>query len=311
MKYILPFLLLSLYCTAQNYDNYVKITAVRIVDPDREGHTLITGFIKDDAYLGNRLQALQDDDEQLAFALLNLKKEARQWDKRLLPNNNGRDTPLKVPNMYVVQINRHRDTIFTTHNNASIYFPDEQMEYIDKNNSLNSLLNEKVCSFTERNFKEEFIYHRNDSISASTMLLNGKPVFGHTRKSFNNRIKRFQRVTTDSIFEGGNVITDKQFWINNYKLKFEGKLKSIEAFLVPGAKYVEDVAFSAGGIQLEDSEDKLAETFPCSLEYRNMNATVYDINNNYYYTVHLVNGKGYVLFFIKNKRVDRIEVTFL
>ncbi len=128
MKYILPFLLLSLYCTAQNYDNYVKITAVRIVDPDREGHTLITGFIKDDAYLGNRLQALQDDDEQLAFALLNLKKEARQWDKRLLPNNNGRDTPLKVPNMYVVQINRHRDTIFTTHNNASIYFPDEQMD---------------------------------------------------------------------------------------------------------------------------------------------------------------------------------------
>jgi len=283
-----------------------------MVDADREGHTMITGFINEDAYVGYKLQAIQDEDEQLAMALLNIKKEAKQWKSKPLPlQKNNPDAVLEVPNMYVVQINRHRDTLFTTRNNASVYFPDEEMEYMDTNGYLNGLLNEKLCLFAERNFKREFLLHRNDSISADAVVLNDKPVFGHTRKSFNNKVKRFQRITTDSIFVGKETIIDKHFWINNYKLMFDGKLTTIEAFLIPGADYSEDVSFSVAGIRLDDTEDKLADRFPCSLEYRNMNATVYDLNNNYYYTVQFEGEKGFALFFIKNRRVDRIEVTFL
>lgn len=311
MKYLLLFLLPFL-CFGQGYTNYTKITAFRVVDGNREGNTTIMGFINEHAYTSQRLQAVQDEDEALAFALLDLKKEAKNWENKPLPFvEKGSDTKLRVPNMYVVQINRHRDTIFTTHNNAAIYFPDEQMEYIDPGNYLNGLLNEKLCFFAERNFKDEFISHRNDSIPAQAVLINNKPVVETTRKSFNKNIEEFQRVVTDSIFDNGSVAAvDKQFCINNYRMKFEGKLKNLDAVFIKGAIYDKDVPFSVGGIQLNDTEDKLALAFPCSLEYRNINAIAYDVSNNYFYTVHLADDKGFALFYIKDKRIERIEVEF-
>lgn len=310
MKYLLLFLF-PVLCFGQGYTNYTKITAFRVIDGNREGNTTIMGFINEHAYLSQRLQAVQEEDEALAFALLALKKEAKNWEKKPLPLENKHwSTKLRVPNMYVVQINRHRDTIFTTHDNASIYFPDEQMEYVDPGNYLNGLLNEKLCFFAERNFKGEFLTHKNDSIPANTVLINNKPVVGTTRKGFDKTVAKFQRVVTDSIFDDGQVVIDKQFCINNYRMKFEPRLKNLDAIYISGAIYDKDVPLSVGGIQLDDTEEKLALAFPCSLEYRNINAIAYDVGSNYFYTVHLANNKGFALFYIKNKRVERIEVEF-
>jgi hypothetical protein len=296
-KLLLSLLLFPLLCLGQSYGNYTKVTAIRMVNPHREGYTTLKGFVEEGDRIGARIQGVQEEDEALAFALIALKKQAKDWQKKSLP-------------MYVVQINRFRDTIYTTEGNASIYFPDEEMEYMDPGNFINGALTEKLCFLAERNFKGEFLTHQNDSLPVSQLLLNGKGIYGHTRKGFEKNLQKFDRVATDSIFGKKKISVDKTFWINNYVMKFEKKLSNFTAMVLPGADYPQKAVFTAGGIQLEDSEEKLALAFPCSLEYRNWGASPYNMGDNYYYTVHLTENKGYVLFYIKNKKVDKIEVEF-
>lgn len=310
-KLLLSLLLFPLLCLGQSYDNYTKVTAIRMVHPTREGNMTVKGYVEEGDRIGARIQGAQEEDEALAFALLALKKQAKNWQAKPMPFvPKGYDTRLQVPNMYVVQVNRFRDTIYTTAGNASIYFPEEEMEYIDPGNFINGALTEKLCFLAERNFKDEFITHQNDSLPVSQLLLNGKGIYGFTRKGFEKNVQKFDRVSTDSIFDKKKIVVDKTFWINNYVIKFEGKLQNFTAMVLPGADYPNKAVFTAGGIQLEDSEEKLALAFPCSLEYRNWGASPYNMGDNYYYTVHLMDDKGYVLFYIKNKKVDKIEVEF-
>lgn len=71
MKLLLS-LLLPILCFGQH--NFVKVTAFRIVDPNRIGHTIITGFIDENPYLGSRIQAVLSEDERVVNGLLALKK---------------------------------------------------------------------------------------------------------------------------------------------------------------------------------------------------------------------------------------------
>jgi len=309
MKLLLS-LLLPMFCFAQH--NFVKVTAFRIVDPDRIGHTVITGFIDENPYLGSRIQAVLSEDERIANGLLALKKQAKSWEKKPLPMERGnRSAQLRVPNMYVVQINRKSDTIYTTYNNTSVYFPDEEAEYIDPGNYLNGLLDEDLCFFAERNFVEEFASYNLDSIPASTICIKYEAPYGYTRKGFEKKIMPFQRISTDSVFSRKELSIEKKFWINNYRMKFEeGVLNTIDAFYINGVTYETEVPFSVAGIALNDTEEKLADAFPCSLEYKYWGGSLYDISRGYYYMVNLEESRGLATFYIKDKRVERIEVEF-
>lgn len=286
-----------------------------MVDGQRVGHTTIKEFMDEDPYVGARIQAYQTEDETLAQRLIALKKEARTWEMKpvetVAPKGWNPVAPLKVPNMYVVQINRLRDTIYTTHDDASIYFPAEKAEYIDKHNQIRGLFDESLCFFAERNFKAEFLTYLRDSIAPTKVLLNDKAVFGHGRKSFEKNIMKFQLVRTDSIMDPRGVTIQKEYWINHFKMKFENKkLSSIDVYKI-NADYPVKAVLNVGGIAAGDTEDKLQYLFPCSTEYPNWGARLNDLDREYYYQVHFTGGQGYAIYYIKDHKVSFIEVSFV
>jgi len=312
MKYITPLLLLltSLCYAQQNYGNFTKVTAVRVVRDKDYGPCSISGYVKQAPFTGVKLQAVQYDDEQLAYALVALKKEAKQWERKPLPCTSDKTFEgVAIPNMYIVQINRYRDTLYTTTGNASLYFPEEEAEYVDATGKLNGLLNEELCFFFDRNYADEFITHRGDSIAATEVRMNGKSLYGQKRKSFEKNIEKFQTIRTDSVF-AKDVQVVKEFWINNYKLKFNAKgVHTINAYTV-GYEFPINIDYTVAGIKIGDPEEKLYALYPCSTEYKNWGADISDLNNNYYYELHFTEEKGYAIFYIKNKKINEIEVAF-
>lgn len=312
MKLLLSLLVLPLLCLAQN--NFVKVTAYRMVDGQRVGHTTIKEFMSEDPYVGARIQAYQSEDETLAQQLIALKKEALSWERKPIEVVESTGwlpiTPLRVPNMYVVQINRLRDTIYTTHDDTSIYIPADKAEYVDKSNKVRGLFDENLCFFAERNFKSEFLTYLPDSIAPTKVLLNDKPVFGHSRKSFEKSVMKFQLVRTDSIMNPRGVTVQKEYWINHFKMKFENKkLTTIDVYKI-NADYPIKAVLNVGSIQPGDTEEKLRYMFPCSTEYPNWGARLNDLDREYYYQVHFTGNQGYAIYYIKDRKVSYIEVSF-
>ena len=309
MKYLLPLLLLSIFCSAQQtYNNYTKVTAFRMVREEVHGPCTIKNYIKQTPAIGQKIQACQFNDEKLAYALAGLKREARQWQKKPLKCNDS-IYGMAVPYMYVVEINRYRDTIYATSGNAGIFFPDEQVEYIDPNNRLDSLFSKDLVTFVNRDYYTELLIHKNDSLPVSKALLDDKPFFGRTRKGFEKNIMKFQLARTDSLFEPLPHI-QKEYWINNYKVRFGKKgVATVNAYNLK-AVFPKKVAFAVGEISIGDPEEKLWENYPDSTFFRNWGAPLSDISNNYFYQVHFEKEKGYAIFYIKDKIVNEIEVTF-
>lgn len=312
MKLLLSLLLLPLVCLAQN--NFVKVTAYRMVDGERVGHTTIKEFMSEDPYVGARIQAYKTEDETLAKQLIALKKEALSWERKSIEvvESTGWQpiTPLRVPNMYVVQINRLHDTIYTTHNDASVFIPAHNAEYLDKDNRIRGLFDENLCFFAERDFKAEFLTYLRDSIAPTKVLLNDKPIYGHSRKSFEKNVMKFQLVRTDSIMDRGGVTIQKEYWINHFKMKFENKkLSTIDVYKI-NADYPIKAILNVGGIQPGDTEEKLKYLFPCSTEYPYWGARLSDLDREYYYQVHFTGGQGYAIYYIKDRKVNYIEISF-
>jgi hypothetical protein len=310
MKYLLPLLLLLSYTgySQQNYGSFTKVTAVRVTDYNGFNLCNISATAKQGPFIGSKLQAAQSDDEQLAYGLLALKKEAKQWEKKAIQCDEDTYNSA-IPIMYIVQVNRYRDTIFATAGNRSIVIPDEQAEYIDTTGKLQGLLDENLCFFFERNYSGEFATHMGDSIPATTVQLNGKPIYGQRRKGFEKNIEKFQTIRTDSLFTEGLQVV-KEYWINNYKIKFNTKgVHTVNAYLME-YRFPKKADLTIDGLKIGDSEDKLYDRYPCSTEYKNWGANLSDIGNNYYYEVHFTEQKGYAIFYIRNRKINEIEIAF-
>ncbi|WP_116790510.1 hypothetical protein [Flavobacterium psychrotrophum] len=310
MKYILPlFLFFTVLGHAQNYGSFTKVTAVRVSNYNGFNLCNISAIAKQGPFIGAKLQAVQSDDEQLAYALIALKKEARQWEKKAIHCDEGVYNSA-IPIMYIVQVNRYRDTIFATAGNRSVVDPAEQAEYIDATGKLQGLLDENLCFFFERNYAGEFTTHQGDSIPATAVQLNGKSLYGQKRKGFEKNIEMFQTVRTDSVFADGLQVI-KEYWINNYKLKFDAKgVHTINAYLMD-YRFPKKIDLTVNGLQIGDTEEKLYALYPCSTEYKNWGANLNDLNNNYYYEVHFTDQKGYAIFYIRNSKINEIEIAFM
>ena len=327
MKYFALFLLLGFSCLAQqNYDN-TRVTAYRLINTFKNGPCTIKEYMKQEQRLGYYIQAIQSNDSKMAYDLLRLKKEAKDtWEKvslpcekkitqkEVAPNVFLRDENVEgtiIPNMYVVEINRFRDTIYTTANNLSIFYEDEENEYLDAKKQLSSALTDDFRKFFVRDFAGELAENKSDSIPYSRILINDKTLYKHTRKSFEKDITRFQVARTDTVF-GQTVTIEKEFWLNNLQVKFDGKNDRISELKASKMPYVfpNAVVFEVDGIKIGDPEEKLYECYPNSTKFKNWGASLNDITNNYYYDVQLIDTDGYIMFYIKDKIINLIEVMF-
>jgi len=327
MKYFALFLLLGFSCLAQqNYDNTL-VTAYRLINTFKNGPCTIKGYMKQEQRLGYYIQAIQSNDSKMAYELLRLKKEAKDiWEKvpspcekktgqkQIAPNvfmNIDNPKGTVIPNMYVVEVNRLRDTIYTTTNNFSIFFDGEENEYLDAKKQLDSALSDDFRKFFARDFTGELAANKSDSIPYSRILINDKRLYKHTRKSFEKDITRFQVARTDTVFDKQTTV-ETEYWLNNIRIKFNTQNKQIAELKAMKMKYdfPNPAVFEVDGIKIGDSEEKLYECYPNATKFRNWGASLNDISNNYYYDVQLIGTDGYIMFYIKDKIINLIEVMF-
>jgi hypothetical protein len=302
-------LFLCTLCHAQeSFENYTKVTAYRLVDEYEDGPCNVLSYIQQERKTGKYIQAAESYDAKLAYSLLKYKKEAAsQWAKKDLKCNN-KET---IPNMFVVEVNKFKDTVYTTANNCSVFFPKEEADYFDGHNSITASLTPEMAAFFDRDYKTEFASRRIDSIPNSLVLINNKPLYKSTRKSFEKSIHKFQLVKTDSVFDPDN--SHKTYWLNDMEIQFDGLKGEMSQLTASRTSYIfpEKYTLTIDGILLGDAEEKLYEKFPESTKYKNWGAAFNDLNDNYAYEVGLKNSfNGYVTFYIKNRRITTIEVNF-
>jgi hypothetical protein len=328
MKHLaLLFFLVCSFCHAQQtYDN-TRVTAYRLINTFKNGPCTIKGYMKQEERLGYYIQAVQSTDNKLAYDLLRLKKEAKEtWKKdsltcgvkitrrEIAPNafmNEEKQYGTVLPNMFVVEVNRFRDTIYTTANNLSIAFPEEQTQFIDDKKQLDAAFTDDFRKFFTRDLTAELAANVSDSIPYGRLLINEKKLYKHTRKSFERDITKFQVVRTDSVF-GQLTTIETEYWLNNIRIKFSNQNKQITELKATKMNYnfPNAAVFEVDGIKIGDSEEMLYECYPNSTKFKNWGASVNDITNNYYYDVQLIGTDGYIMFYIKDKVINEIEVSF-
>ena len=192
-----------------------------------------------------------------------------------------------------------------------MFLPKEEAGYFDGHSSITASFTPEMAAFFDRDYKLEFATRKIDSIPYATVLINNKPLYKKNRKGFEKAIHKFQLIKTDSVFDPDN--SHKTYWLNDMEIQFDGAEGEISQLSATRTSYAfpEKYTLTINGILLGDEEEKLYEKFPESTKYRNWGASFNDLNDNYAYEVGLKNSfNGYVIFYIKNKRITTIEVNF-
>ncbi|WP_188620985.1 hypothetical protein [Flavobacterium suaedae] len=314
MKYILFFCLISLMCSAQDIKDNTKVIAYRYGTQSSNYFSPPCNIITDlkkQTTVNNVIQASVSYDSETVYKLLQLKKQAKKnWYAEECICKEGERRGGYIPNMYIVQVNNYRDTIYTTQDNCALFFPDEQMKYYDDESLLQDVLNKTFGAFLSRDFKKEIALREYDSISVNRIRINDKPVYNFTRKKFEKEVTPFQLVRTDSLFFKPATVS-KEYWVNNIEAQFEnsGKLSQINMHYNE-ISYPEVFNLTVADIGVGDSEEKILDTYSCSTTFRNWGAPLSEPDNNYYYQISFTEGKGFAFIYIRDKKVERIEVTF-
>lgn len=315
MKYLLALLLLSSVCHAQQeFKNYTKVTVCRLANSDENGPCTIEFYAKKLKRTGHYIQAMESFNDTLAYNLLQLKTEALTWNKEPLVCGEESVGRAMVTNMFIVEVNNHKDTVFTTPQHKAVFFPKEQVQYTAPENRITSVFPKDVAEFFKRDFTTEISAWKMDSIPAKSLTLNRKSFYGLTRKEFEKEIKNFDFTRTDSTYmPGGKFFSEvKSYYIGDTKFGFDAIDGMISELLIE--KYAANPHFSQtvylDGVKLGDPEDVLCNKYDNSTLLKNWDAPLSAINNYYTYEVYLDNLEGLVRYTVRNKIIYSIHVEF-
>lgn len=312
MRYILLLLIAGVCCQAQDIKDDTRVTAYTLGVPLYNGTCNIKDYFKGISAVGTTIQATVSYDRDLAYNLLAIKRDAKEnWpaetcDCKGQAMNRGE----LIPNMYVVQVNSYRDTIYTTKNNCAVFFPEQQKKYFDTESKLEKVLNNGFGDFVSKDFLEEINRRVYDSVSVDKVVIDSKTVYKLRPESFESKIAPFQMVRTDSVF-GKKIVVSKEYWVNNLEVLFgeSGNVTTINVHH-PRGEYDVNHTMSVGGIAIGNSEEKVIEDYPCSATFRNWGAPLNNPTDNYYYQLSFMDSKGFAFIHISEKKVYAIEVTF-
>lgn len=315
MKYILTLLLLSSGCYAQQeFKNYTKVTVCRLVNYDEIGPCSIEFYAKKLKRTGHYIQAMESFNDTLAYNLLKLKTEAQTWNAEALACGEESVGKALVTNMFIVEVNSHKDTIYTTPNHKALFLPKQHQQYADPDNRITSIFPKEVIEFFNRDFAKEINDWKMDSIPAKSLTLNRKPFYGLTRKEFEKEINYFSFTRTDSTYmPGGKFYSEvKSYYIGDTKYSFDGIEGMISEILIE--KYVANPAFSQmvylDGVKLGDPEEVLCNKYDNTTLLKYWDAPLGAINNYYTYEVYLDDLEGLVRYTVRNKIIYSIHVEF-
>lgn len=313
MKHFLFLLLFSCLCSAQQeFKNYTKVTVCRLVNTDEIAPCSIEYYAKKLKRTGHYIQAMESLNDTLAYNLLKLKTEAKAWEKEIC--NCGEESVGKalVPHMFIIEVNNHKDTLFTTPGNRAVFFPSEQQQYIAPDNNITSIFTKDVTDFFSRNFASEISAWKMDSIPARDIKLLKKSFYGLTRKEFEKNIAYFNFSRTDSIYAGGKFIkTVQSYYIGDTKFSFDAVNSMISEVFINKSPHLSDYyTIDIDGVKVGDPEEVLCNKYDNSTLLKNWDAPLSAINNYYTYEVYLDDIEGLVRYTIWNKAIYSIYIEF-
>jgi len=315
MKYLIYLLLLACICNAQQYKNYTKVTAYRLANTDEIGPCNILNYAKRLKRTGHYIQAMESYSDTLAYNLIKLKQESKVWKKDTCTC--GQEAVGKtalVPNMFIVEVNTHKDTIFTTSGHKAVYSVSEQAYYTAPENYITSLFPKDVAGFLKRDFISEIKAWKVDSISSAAITLHKKSFYGLNRKQFEKDIEFFHVVTTDTMYLdiGKPMKIDKLYSIDNMQFSFDqdsGKISKVTTNTYSN-NHTPMSMLNVDGIKIGDSEEVLCSKYDNSTSLRYWDAPLSAITNYYTYEVNLSNGEGLIRYVVRNAVIREIEIHF-
>lgn len=315
MKYILIVSLFTSILFSQNKTNtYTKVIAYRLVDEYDDGPCNILSYFKEEKVIGYYLQAIESKDENLAYNLIKLKKEAKKWKNKSRSCMKGQLGDEVIPNMIIIKTENCADTIYMTRDNKSVFIPSEQKEYFDKNNNLNKILPKHFIDFFKKDFSIEIhdYYSNMDSISLDKVAINKTQIYGFDRKDFERNFNKFDIIITDSLFYSDEIEIYKQYTLNSLKLNFTNNYGKIDYIYdkYNDNDYKDTYKLSVDDIYVGDPEHKIISKYYSAKLFRNWGAPLDNINGDHNYKIKLQNNAGYAIYYIKDNIVDSISVTF-
>jgi len=314
MKYLLYLFLICSICNAQEFKNYTKVTAYRMANTDAIGPCNIFDYAKRLKRTGHYIQAMESFNDTLAYSLLQLKQEAQTWKKDTCTCGKASVGKTLVPNMFIVEVNNQKDTLFTTIDHKAIYSIAEKAQYTAPENRIQSIFTKDVADFFKRDFVSEIMAWKVDSISSKDITLQKKSFYGLNRKQFEKDIEFFHVVTTDTMYidTGKPMQVKKQYSIDNIQFTFDedsGKLSKATTNTYSNDHLPMNV-LNIDGIKIGDSEEVLCSKYDNSTSLKYWDAPLSAITNYYTYEVNLTNGEGLIRYVVRNRIIREIEIQF-
>lgn len=292
-------IVLSLFLTAILYSQQAKVTAYRLINPVDDGPCSIKSYTEHaDVFSGSYVTA-ESDDPKLIEKLLEIKAECKNWPYKPFYCNNRMIGGDEIRNMVVITGKRN-DTIFTDRDNQWIIFPERRKACLDQNGILKASLTGRIKEFFDYDFDKQLRVKEGietlDSIS-----------IGHLR--YRDRALT-QNYTLEVPYSVSNVrpgseksLSSRDFYVVGLDtIFFSHPLTSI---------IINDRAssFNVNGIRPGDSEEVLKKTYPISSATPVFYHTRFEeMRRNYYYVVYIHEGKGSILFLMKNAIIDSILI---
>ena len=304
MKYILLFILVSMFCHAQEYNN---VTAYRIIWEVDDCDCSIVTFLKTKG-LNGTVYSAESTDQMMIKNLLTIKKQAKKWEKKdfwCSERSIGGDM---IHNMFVFESSQTNDTLFTTREHL-IVFPHEHLAYMDKNFNINKALNNHFKAFFDRDFNREY----EDRILQGTVVLDSTGVDKILYKNIIGIQLNFPEIKnqTRSLKET-DVLESVEDSIINYFYTYEADRDII---LTKNNQSIESVVinnpdtFSIDGIKVGSSEELVVNRYPQSAKHTYPASTKFEeMEYKYNYKITFKNDKGGAVITVDKKVVSSIEV---
>lgn len=317
MRYLLLFLL---FCNGmfaqQQFKNTTKVLACRLVNSDENGPCSIQYYAKKLKRTGHYIQAMESYSDTLAYSLLQLKADAKSWDRE--PCNCGEESAgtAFVTNMFIIEVNSQRDTVFTTPDNKAVFFPKEQQKSIDPDNRITSAYTKEILAFLKRDFASEIEAWKPDSIPAQSIVLMKKPFYGLTRKQFEKEVSIFDVARTDSVYDPYRKLfqTVKAYFIDDIKFGFDAVGGIVSEVLISNSYANNGLGrtknISVDGVKIGDPEEVLCSKYDNSTLLKYWDAPLAAIGNYYTYELYLDHLEGKIMYTIRNKIIQSIHIEF-
>lgn len=303
MKHLL-LLLFTTTCFAQN----VKVTAYRLVNEHDDGPCSIKSYIDDSKYFLAYVTA-ESDDIEFAQNLLKLRKASKKWKKQNHYCRLGSLGGDMTHNMFVIAYNGKNDTILATYDNSKIVFPGKAKCYADEKGILKSIFPENIKLFFSYDFNNQihsWFTEKRDSISADKVYFRNENAYELTEQKFKQQYE-YELIVADTSFQTREEYTIRKTYLSNRDTLSFHNSESLDEIIIDD----KNSDCTVHGLKVGDNESALISKYPNSVRAKIFyNIRFEDLQRTYYYVVDLKNKKGSISFYVRDKIIHKIIITF-